>query len=260
MTVGVTVESGVATISINRPDQLNALDQPTRESLLKAIVSADEASDIEVVVLTGAGRAFCVGQDLAASDELIDADVTVRDTYNPIVEAITRSAKPFVAAVNGPAVGAGMGLALACDVVVMSEASFYSCAFSRVGLVPDTGTSLALARIVGHLRAFEIAATARRLTPAEALTLGLTTDVASTDDFDVAVRERVTELRAGSSHALGLTKRILRSVDSAELTESLELEANHQGIAARHEDHAEGVSAFGKGRTPGFRNRTLLEG
>jgi 2-(1,2-epoxy-1,2-dihydrophenyl)acetyl-CoA isomerase len=257
MTVDLNIESGVATVTIIRTDRLNALDDATRAALLDAIVRAGDSPDVGVVVLTGAGRAFCVGQDLAAGVELADADVTVRDTYNPIVEAITRLDKPVVAGVNGPAVGAGMGLALACDVVVMSDEAFMSCAFSQVALVPDTGTSLALVRLVGHLKAFDIATTARRIPAAEALAAGLVTEVVAAGELDAAVGRHVSALQAGSASAIALTKQIFRSIDATVLTQSLELEARGQGVAARHPDHAEGVAAFDERRPPSFGGAAL---
>jgi 2-(1,2-epoxy-1,2-dihydrophenyl)acetyl-CoA isomerase len=193
-----------------------------------------------------------VGQDLEARSELVDAGATVRDTYNPVVDLLTSMQTPVIAAVNGPAVGAGMGLALSCDAVVMAEDAFFSCAFSKVGLVPDTGTSLALVRALGYAKAFEAAASARRIDAGEALAAGLATELTASGGALRTALGLATEWSQGPGHALGLTKAIFRGVDRQPLTDSLEAEAASQGIAADHPDHPEGVAAFNERRAPRF--------
>ena len=237
MTVQITSVDRVATITIDRPDRMNALDEPTRLALVTAIRESGDDPDIGAIVLTGAGRAFCAGQDLAAIRELDDAEDTVARTYNPIAEAVVATDKPVIAAVNGAAVGAGMGIALACDVVLMSETASLACVFGRVGLVPDTGTSWQLVRAVGYLRAFEIATTGRRIGAAEAVGVGLATEAVPLDDLAPRARSRALELASWPVTALALTKRILRSALHESLTQTLADEARGQGIAARHADH-----------------------
>ena len=171
------------------PDSLNALDLPTRQALLDALRTADDDHDVRSIILTGSGRAFCSGQDLSAREELIDAGATVADTYNPLIRAITATDKPVIAAVNGLAVGAGLGLALACDEVVMAQSAFLSCAFVRVGLVPDSGITSRLVRSLGHARAFELARTARRIGADEALSLGLVNEVVADDQVETAAQK-----------------------------------------------------------------------
>jgi 2-(1,2-epoxy-1,2-dihydrophenyl)acetyl-CoA isomerase len=240
----------VATITIDRPDRLNALDLPTRTALLEQLraVAADDA--IRAVVLTGAGRAFCSGQDLDAADELIDAGATVRDSYNPLPLAIRAMDKPVVAAINGLAVGAGLGLALACDVRVMSEKAFLACSFVRVGLVPDTGVTQALLTTVGHARAFELAATGRRITADEALALGLVNVIATPEALAEAAWARAAELAAGPALALALTKRLLVAAADRSPADVLALEADAQGVAGDGPEHSEGVAAFLARREP----------
>ena len=205
------------------------------------------------IVLTGSGRAFCSGQDLSAREELIDARATVADTYNPLIRAITATDKPVIAAVNGLAVGAGMGLALACDEVVMAQSAFLSCAFVRVGLVPDSGITSRLVRSLGHARAFELARTARRIGADEALSLGLVNEVVADDRVETAAqRARGAELAAGPSYALALTKRLMVHAAAGDPDDMLDLEARAQGAAAATEEHAEGVAAFEGKRAPEY--------
>lgn len=243
-TVALATNGPVARISLERPDSLNALDLPTRQALLGALASADGDRDVRAIVLTGSGRAFCSGQDLSAREELIDARATVADTYNPLIRAITATDKPMIAAVNGLAVGAGMGLALACDEVVMAQSAFLSCAFVRVGLVPDSGITSRLVRSLGHARAFELARTARRIGADEALSLGLVNEVVADDQVETAAQRRAAQLAAGPSYALALTKRLMVHAAAQDPGHMLELEARAQGAAAATEEHAEGVAAF----------------
>ena len=252
MNVTLSTNQGIATVTIDRPDRLNALDEPTRIELCEALETSLASSSVDVIVLTGSGRAFCVGQDLAASVELLDAEATVRTTYNPIVSLLAEAKKPVIAAVNGPAVGAGMGLALACDAVVMSESAFMSCSFSRVALVPDTSCTLEMVRQVGYRRAFELAVSARKIEPEEALALGFATQIATNDEFADAVLVLASSFQTVSSNALMLTKRLMRSVDAHSLQQSLDLEAVLQGQAASHQHHAEGVIAFTERRPARF--------
>jgi 2-(1,2-epoxy-1,2-dihydrophenyl)acetyl-CoA isomerase len=250
--VHVTRCASIAVVTLDRPDRLNALDEETRHQLLTCLREVDMESDTAAVVLTGAGRAFCVGQDLQAHTELIDAGTTVRHTYNPLVECLTNMSTPIVAAVNGPAVGAGMGLALCCDAVVMADDAFYSCAFAKVGLVPDTGTSIALVRELGYLRAFEAAITGRKITAAEALKAGLATAVTPAGQALESALEMATTWSQSPKTALALTKLIFRGIDRQVMNDSIAAEADSQGLAANHPDHAEGVTAFTQRRTPNF--------
>jgi 2-(1,2-epoxy-1,2-dihydrophenyl)acetyl-CoA isomerase len=244
MTVVVAVRDAVATLTIERPDRLNALDEPTRLALASEVRAAGADGGIGAIIITGAGRAFCAGQDLAAIHELDDAHDTVARTYNPVAEAIVEVDTPVIAAVNGAAVGAGMAIALACDVVVMSDRASFACVFGKVGLVPDTGASWHLVRSVGYLRAYDLMTTGRRIEPDEAMALGLTTEVVAADALMDRARERARDLAAGPRLAQALTKRILRRAQVNELQETLELEAQGQGRAARDEEHLRRRAAF----------------
>lgn len=234
----------VATIKLNRPDRLNALNAAVRNRLLEALrlIGADEG--VRAVILTGAGRAFCVGQDLSAADELDDAHDTVSRTYNPLIRAITGMDKPVIAAVNGLAVGAGMGLALACDLVLMADNASFSCAFGKMALVPDSGTSWFLVRRVGYLLAFDLAMTGRKLTAPDAARLGLANAVFSSSELLSKASERAHELAIGPRKSILLTKRLLVAAADQSLDATLENEALSQGIAAKNEEHISRRIAF----------------
>jgi 2-(1,2-epoxy-1,2-dihydrophenyl)acetyl-CoA isomerase len=248
--VDVTRDGAVATVTLNRPDKLNALDRATRWELIGALrdVAADDA--VRAVVLTGTGRAFCVGQDLAAVEELEHADETVAGSYNPIAQAISEMPKPVVAAVNGVAVGAGMGLALACDLRVAADTASFACAFGKVGLVPDTAVSWYLVRELGYARAFALAVSGRSVPAAEAHGLGLLNEVVPADVLTGRAHELAQLLASGPAHALALTKRQFRAVSEVPFEAALAMEARHQGDAAGHPDHVEGRTAFAEKRPP----------
>lgn len=237
-------EGAVAVVELNRPEQLNPLDEDTRGALLAALRAADTDGDVGAVVLTGSGRAFCVGQDLAAVGELDDAYDTVARTYNPLIRALRGTDKPVVAAVNGVAVGAGMGLALACDVVVMAESASLSCAFGRMALVPDSGTSWFLSRRLGHQRAFELATSGRRVDAAEAVALGLACAVVPDAEVRTVATARAAELATGPGKAFALTKRLLVAAADADLDGALDREALAQGVAAADAEHVRRRTAF----------------
>jgi 2-(1,2-epoxy-1,2-dihydrophenyl)acetyl-CoA isomerase len=253
-TVTINAAKGVATVTLQRPESLNALDLPTRQALLDALMKARDDVDIRAVVITGAGRAFCSGQDLEARDELIDAGATVAETYNPLIRAITNMDKPVIGAVNGLAVGAGMGLALACDEIVMARSAFLACAFGRVGLVPDSGVTSILVERLGHARAFELARTGRRITGEDAFALGLINEVVDDDDLLDSVAQRAAQMASGPAFALALTKRLINRARAEDPNTMLDLEAVAQGAAAATTEHAEGVAAFDAKRAPAYPN------
>jgi 2-(1,2-epoxy-1,2-dihydrophenyl)acetyl-CoA isomerase len=247
-----SVEDGVMKITLNRPDAMNALTRELHADLAGAL---DEANDsaVRCVVITGAGRAFCAGQDLT---ELAEISGTVgqalEETYHPNVRALRALDKPVIAALNGAAAGAGLSLALACDVRVASDAAVLVPGFVGIGLVPDAGGSWALARLLGFARAFEWMSSNRRLAADEALAWGLVSEVVPSERF----AERVTEIAAGWSdrptRAIGATKRLLDHAHAATLELQLELEAALQQSCVETSDFAEGVAAFLEKRLPRF--------
>lgn len=237
-------DGAVRVVTINRPDKLNSLDEPTRVVLRDALESAGADDSVRAVVLTGNGRAFCTGQDVGAADELVDAEATVRDTYNPLARALRTMPKPVVAAINGPAVGAGLGLALCCDLRLMARSAFLSCIFSQVALVPDTGTTVALLRALGHAQAYEAAVTGRRIGADEALAARLVNEVVEDEDLQVRARELAQTLANGPALAYRLTKELFVAATERSDEEMLELEGEFQGRAARDPDHAAAIEAF----------------
>jgi 2-(1,2-epoxy-1,2-dihydrophenyl)acetyl-CoA isomerase len=249
------VGNGVATITLNRPDVLNALNSAMRRELLAAVKAAAKDDGTRAVVITGAGRAFCSGADLRGGSGERAFRKVLTTEYNPLIEAIRGLPKPVVASVNGVAAGAGVSLALAADLVVAADDARFVPAFSRVGLVPDSGLARTLVRALGRHRAMEILLGERQLTADDAHAAGLVAGVVPADRLAETTRELAQRLASGPTRAIGLTKRLVNTAEDATLGESLAGEAGLQELAGRSEDHAEGVAAFGEKRDPTFRGR-----
>ncbi|HEX2625552.1 MAG TPA: enoyl-CoA hydratase-related protein [Candidatus Limnocylindrales bacterium] len=252
--VDVDAEARVATITLNRPDALNSLTVPMKEALLAAFRTVDRDAGVRAVVFTGAGRAFCAGQDLK---ERLEPDaaplgVEVRERYNPIIRAMHGSPKPIVGAINGVAAGAGAALALACDIRLASESASFALAFGRVGLVPDSGATWFLPRLVGDARAAEMALLNEPVRAEEAARIGLIGRVVAADQLLPQARAVAAKLAAGAPRAIALTKRALATTWSRSLDEALDYEAHIQDLAGRTDDHREGMSAFLEKRPPTF--------
>ena len=252
--VEVTRDGSVQTITLNRPDKLNAFTLGVHEGLHAAL---DEARDPEVraVVITGAGRGFSAGQDLTAFGEGGDVAEMLRATYHVTVLAIQALEKPVIAAVNGVCAGAGLSLACACDIRIASDAAFFVPGFVGIGLIPDSGGSYFIQRLLGTPRAFEWMTSNRRLTAAEAHDWGLVSEVVEADSFAARVAERAAGLAAAPTRAIALTKRLFDEAATSTLEEQLEREAVTQAEATQTEDFREGVAAFGEKRAPEFRGR-----
>jgi 2-(1,2-epoxy-1,2-dihydrophenyl)acetyl-CoA isomerase len=242
------VQDAVATLTLDRPAALNALTVELKLALLAALRRAGEDASARAVVLTGAGRAFCVGQDLrehAAGLEAGDVELsTVTEHYNPLVEAIVGLPKPVVAAVNGAAAGAGASLAFACDVRVAADDASFLMAFARVGLGPDSGASWTLPRLVGHGRAAAMLMLAEPVAAAQALEMGLVSAVVPAADLLTAATAIAAKLAAGPTVAYAAIKRTLAAAASVSLGEALAEEARAQARCGRTEDHRNAVAAF----------------
>jgi 2-(1,2-epoxy-1,2-dihydrophenyl)acetyl-CoA isomerase len=246
---------GVITLTLNRPDALNAFTVEMKEALLAALKDAARDKSVRVVVLTGAGRAFSAGQDLKERQgpDVNDLGTELRTRYNPIILAMRRLEKPIIGAVNGVAAGAGISVALACDIVIAAESARFIEAFSRVGLVPDTGSSWFLPRLVGYARAAEMVFTADPIDAATAERIGLVNRAVPDDQLLAEANALAARLALAAPIALALAKRALnRALDSG-LEEALEFEAQLQTIAGRSADHREGVAAFVEKRAPDFK-------
>lgn len=249
------VDQGVATLTLNRPDSLNALNSTLRRELLDAVGAARKDEATRAVVITGAGRAFCAGADLRGGSAEREFRRVISSEYNPLIEAIRTLPKPVVAAVNGVAAGAGVSLALAADIVVAATDARFVPAFSRIGLVPDSGLTRTLVRAMGRHRALEILLGERQLGADEAEAAGLVAAVVPGDRLADTAADVARRLAAGPTRAIGLTKRLVNAAEDVTLAESLAAEAGLQEVAGRSEDHAEGVSAFEEKRDPQFRGR-----
>ena len=249
------IADGVATLTLNRPEALNALNSELRRELLAAIEAAARDEGTRAVVITGAGRGFCAGADLRGGSGERAFRAVLAAEYNPLIEAIRSLPKPVVTAVNGVAAGAGVSLAFAADVVVASDEARFVPAFSRIGLVPDSGLARVLVRAAGRHRAFEILIGERKLGAGDARDLGLVAAVVPADRLADTARELAQRLAEGPTAAIGLTKRLLNAAENATLAEALEAEAALQELAGRTDDHAEGVAAFGEKREPRFSGR-----
>jgi 2-(1,2-epoxy-1,2-dihydrophenyl)acetyl-CoA isomerase len=245
-------EGAVLTIRLNRPDVLNAFNTEMHRALAAALKDA-RAPDVRAVVLTGAGRGFCVGQDLTEFREAAgDIGARLRANYHPNVLAIRALEKPVIASVNGVAAGAGLSIACACDLRVAADSASFIPAFINIGLIPDSGGSYFVTRILGPARAFEWLASGRKLTAAEAHAWGLVSEVIETDALPSRVAELARQLAALPTRGIAMTKRLIDHAPSASLEEQLEREAQLQAAATQTDDFREGVAAFLEKRPPRF--------
>ncbi len=249
------VAENVGTITFDRQDVYNAFNDQMSAELLEALKRAARDAEVRCVVITGAGRAFCAGQDLgsrnvAGFDQALHLGDSVRDRYNPIIRLIRTMEKPVIAAVNGVAAGAGCSIALACDLRLASTKASFVQAFVRIGAAPDTGASFFLPRLIGLGRATELLFTGDKLDAADAERWGLVNRVAEPDAFPALVKEWGEKLAKGPTRAMALAKRALNKAMDEDLDTVLGWEAQMQELAGRSDDYREGVSAFTEKRLP----------
>ena len=248
-------DGGVLTITLNRPDVLNAFTAEMHRQLVGAFKQARSA-DVRAVVITGAGRGFCVGQDLNEFGEAArDIAGRLRANYHPTIRAVRELEKPVIASVNGPAAGAGLSFACACDLRVAAESASFVPAFVNIGLVPDMGGTFFVTRLLGAPRAFEWMTSGRRLTAQEALAWGLVSEVVPDDRLAGRAAEWAAQLAAMPTRGIGMSKRLFDSADRTTLEEQLEREAQLQAAATQTQDFREGVDAFLQKREPRFEGR-----
>ena len=248
---------GVATLTLNRPDSLNSLDTATKEALRDTLADVGADPAVRAVVLTGAGRAFCVGQDLREHVQNLESAEklsTVREHYNPIVRTITEMPKPVIAAVRGMAAGAGASLAFVCDFRIGGPKTAFLLAFANVGLAADTGASWTLPHLVGRAKALELLMLAQPIDSATSERLGLLTQLVDDDEKVVTTAQAFAEkLANGPTFAYGQIKRQLLATGT--LADSLEVEAVTQALCGETEDHKNSTAAFVKKEKPVFEGR-----
>ena len=248
-------DGAVLTITLNRPEVLNAFNTAMHKALAAALKEAADPG-ARAVVLTGAGRGFCVGQDLTEFREASgDIGGHLRSSYHPNVLAIRGLEKPVIAAVNGAAAGAGLSIACVCDIRLAADSASFVPAFINIGLVPDSGGSYFVTRLLGYARAFEWMTSGRKLTSAEAQAWGLVSEVVEDDDLAARAADLAAQLAAMPTRGVGLTKRLFDEAGNNTLEEQLELEAELQTEATETEDFREGVAAFLEKREPRFTGR-----
>lgn len=261
-TVLVERDGGLAILTLNRPAAYNAIDPVLGEALLDALVACDEDRAVRAVLLTGAGKAFCAGGDLKAMRANADSDgyanVFVKRLTIPLhgaMATIARMEKPVIAAVNGPAGGAGFSLTLACDLVLATQSAMFTMAYTQAGLAPDGGSTFFLPRVVGPKRAFDLVVNNPVLSAQQAKDLGIVNEIMPDETFAADARAYAVRLANGPTRALGLAKRLLASSPESSLETQMEHERRAIAESAGTEDFKEGVAAFAEKRKPDFRGR-----
>jgi 2-(1,2-epoxy-1,2-dihydrophenyl)acetyl-CoA isomerase len=249
-----SLEAGVVTIRFNRPQVFNSVNKEVALALQQRLRECQQNPEVRAVLLTGTGKAFCAGQDLAEITGPDSPEVAeiVEQLYNPIVELIRALDKPVVAAVNGVAAGAGANLALACDIVVARESASFIQAFSKIGLIPDSAGTYFLPRLIGLQRATALMMTGDKVSAPEAVQMGMIYKTFPDDHFDAEVDALTRKLAAMPTKGLAYTKQLLNGTFSNTLTQQLRAEADYQLRAGSTADYKEGVSAFMEKRQPTF--------
>ncbi len=259
--VTYSIANGVGTITLNRPDAMNSLNIATKEALLEAVTSAAEDPEVRCVVLTGTGRAFCVGQDLKEHVELLNSGstealfTTVEKHYNPIVTAIAEMPKPVIAALNGVAAGAGASLAFACDLRILASTAGFNLAFPGVALSCDTGASWTLQRLVGRAKAIELLYFPSTIPADEALSLGLATRVVPEEELVSEVTALASKLASGPTLSYASMRQSVNYASSHDLASSLAFEGEKMNFTGATADHRRAVAAFLAKEKPAFEGR-----
>lgn len=252
-TIQFSTRDGIATIIMNRPDVMNALNRQMRAEITRALTSL--GNDLRCVVLTGSGRAFCSGQDLTDTSAVTDIEATLRNEYEPMLRAVIDCPVPVIAAVNGTAAGAGANLALCCDVVIAAESASFIEAFTRIGLIPDAGGTWFIPRLVGHARAMGMMLFADNIPARLAEDWGLIWTALPDAEFADGVAAAARKLANGPTGAYRAIRRLVSESMDNDLEDQLKLEAKMQGQAGHSADFSEGVQAFLQKRPARFTGR-----
>lgn len=247
----------VLSLTMNRPDKYNAFVREMALALQEELARAQKDDTIRAILLTGAGKAFCAGQDLAEATDPHGPELTkiVTEHYNPIIEAIRQLEKPVVAAVNGVAAGAGANIALACDIVIASEEASFIQAFSKIGLIPDSGGTYTLPRLVGMQKASALMMLGDKVSAAEAEAMGMIYKWAPKEDYLALAEKTASKLSAMPTLALARTKALLNATYQNDLNSQLELEDKYQTECGSSHDYREGTAAFLEKRKPEFKGK-----
>ncbi|MBW1295332.1 enoyl-CoA hydratase-related protein [Aquimarina litoralis] len=256
--IQIKIENGVAWITLNRPETFNSFNREMALSLQSTLDDCKSNDEVRAIVLTGNGKAFCAGQDLkeVTSPELNPGFRKIlEEHYNPIVQRIRSIEKPIIAALNGVAAGAGANIALACDIVIASEASSFIQAFSKIGLIPDSAGTFFLPRLIGFQKASALMMLGDKVSANDAESLGMVYKVAPVESFVEEVGKIANKMAVMPTKALGLTKRLLNQSMVNNLEQQLSLESDLQIESAETEDYAEGVNAFIEKRKPVFKGK-----
>ncbi|WP_146343964.1 enoyl-CoA hydratase-related protein [Phaeobacter marinintestinus] len=252
-TITLDITDGLAVLTLNRPDKMNALSAQMRAEITHAM--RDAGARARAVVMTGAGRAFCTGQDLGDAGGSPDLERVLRDEYVPMLETITNCPVPTIAAVNGPAAGAGANLALSADVVIATESAYFLQVFTRIGLIPDAGGTWFMPRQMGMAKAMGASLFADRITARQADDWGMIWEAVADDAFEAQWRKRAEYLATGPTKAFTRVKQSIRDTYAHTLAEQLEIEAHLQGECGKSRDFQEGVMAFLQKRPASFEGR-----
>lgn len=257
MSLKIQLENGVCTITFNRPEVFNSFNKSMAVALQIALQDADNDEAVRCIVLTGEGKAFCAGQDLAEATDPNGPELKqiVKEHYNPIIELIRTIEKPIIAAVNGVAAGAGANIALACDITIASENASFIQAFSKIGLIPDSGGTFFLPRIIGFQKAMALMMTGDKVTAQEAVEMNMIYKSVAADQFSEVIRLFAENLAKMPTKALGLTKRAMNQSMQNDLTQQLALEESLQTEAGQTHDFNEGVQSFLEKRKPIFEGK-----
>lgn len=257
-TIIKTVENGVATLTLNRPEVFNSFNREMALMFQDELDACEQNSEVRVIIITGSGKAFCAGQDLkeVTTPELNPGFRKIlEEHYNPIITRIRKIEKPIIAAVNGVAAGAGANIALACDIVIAHEKVSFIQAFSKIGLVPDSGGTFFLPRLIGFQKASALMMLGDKVSATEAERLGMIYKAAPLEAFEETYQTMAVTLAQMPTKALGMTKRLLNESMNNSLEDQLALEGKLQIEAAQSEDYAEGVAAFVAKRKPEFKGK-----